>query len=741
MTALPRKERGGRTVLRGAARGVCWRVHPMPHRPDELKAIHEALQQAFPTRPALARFVHFHLGSNLEAIASPGGLSQTVFELLTWAESQGRIEELIAKAREANPGNLSLREFRGAAERRVRGFVAGDHVGAEQRYKLLREIGHGGFATVWEAHDLKLKLSVAIKVLHMHLNTDQSVIERFESGVRKMQRLEHPGVVQVLAESQHWDGCHYFVMRLVEGGDLRQAVSFNPLGAATAVKLIAAIGEVLAYSHQRGVVHGDVKPANILLTSAFEPKLTDFDLARGGDSTEFAARGTVMGSALYTAPEVLHEAAAADERADVFSLGCTALYVLLGREFKVSEWMRPASALADVACPARVKAAVVRAMDPDPAARFATMREFIDALSKPSPVEVEKRWQITLEGRPQGPYSIEDLRGFMEQGLVTAETPVWDAQAAAWLPLRYMEHLASWIPVDVTGNDPLIGKAIANGKYRVVDSLGEDGTSKRYRGLQKIGDHTRQVMIKTLTGDVAADPIAVSRFIREAGTVSALEHPNTIRLYDSGQLDDGRLFSVTELVQGESLARVIARGALPLPRVAHMLSQVCGSLQEAHERGVVHRDIQPEHIVLTSVRSRADFVKVSGFNLAERDGADAHRRLEQVDFLAGTPPYMSPDQFMGKVLGPSSDVYSFAVVVYEMLTGKLPFEANTPWEWATAHLTMAPLPFREADPRLTIPDDVEATVFKGLAKNPSERHASMQEFADDFARACAEGRE
>ncbi len=279
--------------------------------------------------------------------------------------------------------------------------------------------------------------------------------------------------------------------------------------------------------------------------------------------------------------------------------------------------------------------------------------------------------------------------------------------------------------------DLLIGQTIANGKYSIARVLGEGGMGKVYQGEQKLGDLKRPVAIKTLQPELAQDPQLVTRFLREAGTVGLLEHPNTIKFYESGQLDDGKLFVAMEFIQGESLAHVIARGPIPPQRVEHILSQVCGSLGEAHEHGIVHRDIKPENIILTQKGSKGDFVKVLDFGIAKRDESAedaAHAKLTRQGMVLGTPPYMSPEQFTGMPLKPMSDIYSLAIVAYEMLTGTLPFQAATPWEWATKHLTAAPTPFEAHPAGAAVPPRHKAAVMRALSKKAEERPQTMQQF-------------
>ncbi len=283
-------------------------------------------------------------------------------------------------------------------------------------------------------------------------------------------------------------------------------------------------------------------------------------------------------------------------------------------------------------------------------------------------------------------------------------------------------------------SDPLIGQNIAENRYKIIKIIGEGGMGKVYLGEQKLGDRVRPVAIKTLQPDLAGDPQIIARFHREAGTVSLLDHPNTIKFYESGELPGGKLFVAMEFIQGESLAHSIARGPLAPQRIEHILQQVCGSLAEAHEHGIVHRDLKPENIILTQKGSKGDFVKVLDFGIAKRDeSSDAQdAKLTRQGMVLGTPPYMSPEQFTGQPLRATSDVYSLAIVAYEMLTGQLPFVASTPWEWATKHLTAPPVPFEMHANGSTILPRHKAAVMRALSKEAAQRPQGVIDFLKEF---------
>ena len=287
---------------------------------------------------------------------------------------------------------------------------------------------------------------------------------------------------------------------------------------------------------------------------------------------------------------------------------------------------------------------------------------------------------------------------------------------------------------DPQAPDPMLGQTLGN-KYKVVRLLGEGGMGAVYEGEQQLGTTKRKVAVKTLHPHLSRDVKIKQRFEREVGTIAELEHPNTIQVYDFGATEDGILYIVMEFLQGKSLADYIEKeGAMMPDRVAYIMDQVCGSLEEAHGRGIVHRDLKPDNVVLVERAGKKDFVKVLDFGIAKRSKEEDknEQKLTQQGMVLGTPPYMSPEQFTGRPIDARSDIYSLAVMSYEMLTGKLPFQADTAWEWATQHMTQPPIPIESMAEGMRAPEPMRAAIRRALEKSPDARFQTVKEFNDAF---------
>jgi protein kinase-like protein len=277
----------------------------------------------------------------------------------------------------------------------------------------------------------------------------------------------------------------------------------------------------------------------------------------------------------------------------------------------------------------------------------------------------------------------------------------------------------------------LVGQVVAD-RYHVTRKLGEGGMGQVYLAEHvKMG---RRSAIKVMNPAMVHDPDAVARFNREAANASRIAHPNVCAIYDFGETGDGLIYLAMEFIEGEPLTDLLKRDqSLPTVRAVQIFTQVADALQAAHDLGIVHRDLKPDNIMLTRGRSGADVVKVVDFGIAKAIGGDDSQKVTKTGLVVGTPEFMSPEQLAGDKVDGRTDIYALALVLYKMLTGKLPFEASTVQETMIKRLTDKPVPLAAARPDLRFPAGLQETLDAGLARDPTDRYQSATKFAGDVS--------
>jgi serine/threonine protein kinase len=313
---------------------------------------------------------------------------------------------------------------------------------------------------------------------------------------------------------------------------------------------------------------------------------------------------------------------------------------------------------------------------------------------------------------------------------------------------------------DSAADDPLIGRTIAE-RFRIERRLGAGGMGTVYVAEQTaVG---RSVVLKFLHASLSRQPDLAERFSREALACSKLNAPNTIVLHDFGTADDGRLYMAMELLEGHTLAELVSSaGALPPLRAIAITLQVLTSLAEAHDKGIVHRDLKPENIMLVNRAGTVDFAKVLDFGIAKilvddgpavapveaakqraakqahspraiRTGphrAETNPNLTQAGEIFGSPRYMAPEQALGEVVGPRTDIYAVGVILYELLCGRPPFGGENTLRLLHDHAHTPIKPLAQAFPQLGLPRELSELVARCLHKDPDERFGSAKELAD-----------
>jgi serine/threonine-protein kinase len=283
-------------------------------------------------------------------------------------------------------------------------------------------------------------------------------------------------------------------------------------------------------------------------------------------------------------------------------------------------------------------------------------------------------------------------------------------------------------------SDPRIGKVVKE-RYRIVRKLGEGGMGAVYEAEHLV--IKRRVAIKCLHANFAANEGVVKRFHNEALAATAIGHPSIVDILDMDRFDDGSVFMVLEYLEGQDLAHLLKdQGAQPLPRMVHIMAQVCEALAAAHDKGIVHRDLKPDNIFLIRRGEDPDFVKVLDFGIAKF--ADlGNKGMTRTGTVMGTPHYMAPEQAQGAThqIDQRADIYSLGVILFNTLTGVLPFDDES-FPMLVVKICTQPVPPLTAY-RPDLPPDLEALVTRMMSKNPAERPADCRAVKEHLLRYAA----
>jgi len=549
----------------------------------------------------------------------------------------------------------------------------GDMIG---RYKVARLLGRGSTGSVYLATQPFVDRPVAVKVL---LHADDRSRERFRDEARKLAATEHPNIVEIFDVDEH-EGRPFIVMRYVRGRSLRDmAAKEERLPAAVLVRIAATVAGALEHAHSHGVVHGDLKPANIIVAPTGEPVLVDWSPSRlvTGDPTADAL--DIVGTPGFMSPEQARGEPLAPGM-DIWGLGATLFTLFAGSPPCSGRWTRDTLAstasgepvdtlpIRD-AVPGAVLSVIGRCLSKDPSERYASADELRRALeaaldylefshsdtaSLPSP-EKGQTLLLHVEGRDEG-----GLRGhFREYEIV---------------------------------------KRLGGGTYGEVFRAREHPTG-------------RDVALKVLRSEWIEDDEAVARFRREATLVLRISHPSIVRVYNFGRWGPS-FFIAMEFLCGRTLREVLSlSGTMGAEEALDVVVPVLAGLQAVHAGGVVHRDVKPSNIAVMDGR-----IVLYDFGMAR---ATSGKRMTMSGTILGSPAYMSPEQAGGLEIGAASDIYSCGVVLYEMLTGRLPHDDSSAHELLRkiAHET----PVRVSERRSDLPRALVAALDRMIERDPEAR--------------------
>jgi len=289
--------------------------------------------------------------------------------------------------------------------------------------------------------------------------------------------------------------------------------------------------------------------------------------------------------------------------------------------------------------------------------------------------------------------------------------------------------------------DPLIGRTV-NGRFKITSLLAKGGMGRVYRAEQSPLGRVCALKILTTTYEGEHDPEFHKRFFLEASIASKITHPNSVTIFDYGQTEDDIYYMAMEYLEGVTLHRAIRlAGFFPEERAAHVGRQVCRALREAHALGCIHRDLKPANIFLTEHGDEPDFVKVLDFGLVKNVLGEGkpEEQLTQTGLFMGSPKYMAPEQIRGERVDVRTDIYSLGIIMYEMLTGKVPFERLTSLNTLMAQVNDKPPALRETNPGVNVSAEMEDLVIQCMAKDPNDRASSMDEVLASLKRLTAPG--
>ncbi|MFO0957249.1 MAG: serine/threonine-protein kinase [Isosphaeraceae bacterium] len=640
-------------------------------------------------------------------------------------------------------------------------------------YRLQKVLGQGLFTAAYLARDENSDHDVVVRVLRSELAGQPEARTRFLDLGRRSIQMVHENLVLTREVRSVPERQLYFIVRdFIAGTTLQRLIdSGHAFPPEQVMGIVRQVLGGLKPIHRIGLAHGGIKPSNIFLAPGDRVVVGDPSLPSHGLTLEF---DRLTYDYRYAPPELFTGQREIEPRSDFFSIGCLAYELCQGQPPFAGEnpFELAMKILRDPIPPLRCDRAVfargagaafldrllARPID----GRFPGLREATRALdlipgpedegftpalrASPGPAGGPPAPPAPAPATPPGPDrpSSESLSGMVADRALAPDPAMhsiisFHGFRDDTLSLQGDGPSNQTFSFSVSTEAPRFVAPGQIGRYEIVETIGQGGMGSVYRARDLTLQRLVALKVAPRRPGVADEQWA--RFNREAKAVARLQHPNIVQIHDVGRLDDAQ-YLVLELVEGESLRELLARGPLPPDDAARLVATMARAVHFAHERGVLHRDLKPANILLT----REGMPKITDFGLAKfvassepmlgmdspGEGPDAN--TTQAGMVLGTPNYMAPEQAVGLAdeIGPGVDVYALGVILYEALTGRRPFVGHSVTDiLMQVQSQVPPAPDRI---RAEVPAALGAICLKCLEKQPSARYATAGMLAEDLER-------
>ncbi len=616
--------------------------------------------------------------------------------------------------------------------------------------------------------------AVALHLLPPPLSRDPRRVDAFRRRAGAFTVADHPNLAKAIDSGISGETL-YFALDLPDAKSLVARIGAGErLAPAEAVAVGLDLAGALAELARAGVLHGAVRPESIFF-SPEGTRLGDVGLAPVPEALSPEEPPPSTDLPRYLAPEAIRGEALGPS-SDMYSLAVSLYHGLTGRApfdgpttVEVSrahhEADLPDPASFGVALPPRLLGLLRAATAKQPEARYTDYEMLIADLNGLA-AEVG-----LIEGEPHSDKTVlapdsaldvdlKEMRQAVARRRATQIEVSKKLDASDIVPPGLPKDLLDEphtrpeleSPVLMAGEQAVVDYNIGrvlSGRYRLMKRLGAGGMGAVYKAEHLLMH--KVVAVKILHPDIVENPDTVQRFQREVRAASRFSHPNVVQIYDAGEDAGPTHYMVMEYVEGETLKQIIEReGALGLPRALAIMRQSLGAVDDAHRKGIVHRDMKSDNIMIAKGPGGAEVAKIMDFGIAKFfEGAVEQSKTvmglsNQQSFktkkgvVTGTPQYMSPEQASGDPnIDHRTDLYSIGVIFYEMVLGELPFKSNTAMGYLGKHIVEPPIPPREARPDIDLPKDLERILLKSLEKSRDLRYQTAGEMLDDLERTVA----